>query len=134
MSESRPGGTGLLVSLRGLVATALELAQVRLELLGTELEQQKLRLAAGLVWAMLGVVLFGVGLVMLAGCVLLLFWEGYRLQAMVGLTVVFVAAGGLSLRHGLARLKTPPGAFALSTSELARDRSALAPEAEVRLP
>ncbi len=138
MNEARPGaaGGGLFVSLRRLIATAFELAQVRLELIGTELEEQKLRILAGLVWAALGVVLLGVGLVLLAACVALLFAEGYRLQALAVLMLVFLAGGALALRHAAARLKTPPGAFAASVAELAQDRSALAPrgDAEPRLP
>ena len=132
MSDSRPGAAsgGLLVSLRRLIATAFELAQVRLELIGTDLEQQKLRILAGLVWAALGLMLVGVGLVLLAGCVVLLFWEGYRLQAMGVLTLVFLACGALALRHATARLKTPPGAFAASVAELTQDRAALTPREE----
>ncbi len=138
MSETRPGaaGGGLLVSLRRLIATVLELAQVRLELIGTELEAQKLRILAGLIWAALGVVLVGVGFLLLAGCVVLLFWEGYRLQAMALLTLAFLGGGALVLRHAMQRFKTPPGAFAASVAELARDRDALVPSgrAEPRTP
>jgi uncharacterized membrane protein YqjE len=131
MIEGRPGppGGGLLVSLRRLIATALELAQVRLELLGTELEEQKLRILAGLVWAALGVLLLGVGLALFAGFVVLLFAEGYRLHALAVLTFAFLAGAALSLRHARARLKTPPGAFAASVAELVQDRDALAPRA-----
>ncbi len=129
MSEGRPSppGGGLFVSLRRLIATVLELAQVRLELIGTELEAQKLRILAGLVWAAAGVLLVGVGLALLAGFVVLLFGEGHRLQALGVLTLVFLIAGALALRHAGARLKTPPGAFAASVAELAQDRSALSP-------
>jgi len=129
MNEGRPGspGGGLLASLRRLIATALELAQVRLELLGTELEAQKLRILAGLVWAALGVVLVGVGLALLAGVVVLLFSEDYRLQVLAVLTLLYLICGALALRHAGSRLKTPPGAFAASVAELAQDRDALAP-------
>lgn len=129
MNDSQTGaaGGGLLVSLRRLIATALELAQVRLELIGTELEEQKLRILAGLIWAVLGLALLVVGLVLLAGGVVLLFWEGYRLQAVGVLTVLFLGGGALVLRHGVARLSTPAGAFASSVAELAQDRAALAP-------
>jgi len=129
MTEGRPGppGGGLFVSLRRLIATALELAQVRLELLGTELEEQKLRILAGLVWAALGVLLLGVGLALLAGFVVLLVGEGYRLHALGVLTLLFLAGGALVLRHAQARLKTPPGVFAASVAELVQDRSGVAP-------
>jgi uncharacterized membrane protein YqjE len=130
VNDTRPGaaaGAGLLVSLRRLVGTAFELAQVRLELIGTELEEQKLRVLAALIWAAIGMVLVGVGLALLAGCVVLLFWDGYRVHAMVALTLVFVAGGAFALRQATVRLKTPPGAFAASAAELAQDRASLEP-------
>jgi uncharacterized membrane protein YqjE len=129
MSDNRPAppGGGLLVSLRRLIATVLELAQVRLELLGTELEEQKQRILGGLAWAGLGVVLVGVGLALFAFLVVLLVGEAYRLHALALLTLAYLIGGGLALRHAAARLKTPPGLFAASAAELQQDRSAVAP-------
>lgn len=139
MKDNRPGAAaaaGLLVSLRRFAASAIELAQVRLELIGTELEEQKLRIMGGLVWAALGAMLLGLGLVLLVGFVVLVFWDTYRLQAVAILTFVFLLGGALALRHAAMRLKSVPGAFAASVAELAQDRDALAPRAsaEPRLP
>jgi uncharacterized membrane protein YqjE len=132
MNDTRPSAAegGLLVSLRRFIATALELGQVRLELLGTELEEQKLRILGALAWAALGVMLVGVGVVLLVGCVVMLFWEGYRLPALAVLMLAFLGGGALMLRHAVGRLQTPPGAFAASVAELARDRAALGPRGE----
>ena len=52
--------SGLLSSLRQLLATVLELAQVRLSLLGTELELEKRHLFSALLWAVLALLVFGV--------------------------------------------------------------------------
>lgn len=127
MSGSGRGaaGGGLQASLSQLVATLLELAQVRLELLGTEVEAQKQRIASGLLWAGLSVALFALALVLFAGCVLLLFDDAYRLHAAVAMLLLYLVGGVLAWRHALARLKTPPGLFSLSVAELARDRSRL---------
>jgi uncharacterized membrane protein YqjE len=128
------GSPGLLVSLRQLVASGLELAQVRLELLGTELEAEKLRIASGLIWAALALVFIALALVLFVGCVLLMFWDGYRLQAAAVLLLLCLVGGVLAWRHALARLKTPPGPFPLSVAELARDRARLDPGAEMAAP
>lgn len=125
-SPGTAGPGGLAASLRRLVSSALELAQLRLELLGTELEQQKLRIASALFWGVLALLLFGLTLVLLVALVLMLFWDSYRLQAASLLLLVFAAAGALALRLARARLQTLPGAFALSVDELKRDRDALA--------
>jgi len=120
---------GLFASLRGLAATATEMAQVRLELLSTEVEREKLRVFDGLVWAALALVLLCVGVVLLCGFVVLLFWEGYRLPALAVLTLVFIAAGVWVAIIARQRLSSPGGMFATSVAELARDRSGLsAPE------
>jgi uncharacterized membrane protein YqjE len=136
MSDRPPAAPagGLLVSLRRLVATLLELAQVRLELIANEIEEQKLRILAGLIWAAFGVLLVGLGLVLLIGCIVLLFWDGYRLQAMAVLTLVFLAGGALALRRASAQLQSKPGAFAASVAELVQDRERLAPAPGVEPP
>jgi len=142
MNESGRGGAaaakGLQESLRQFVSTLLELAQVRLELLGTEVEAQKQRIASGLLWAALAVVLFALALVLFAGCVLLLFWDAYRLSAAAVMLLLYLGGGVLAWRHALARLKTPPGLFSLSVAELAGDRSRLdagaGPEVQTRQP
>lgn len=128
MSDERPrAASGLLVSLRRLLATALELGQIRLELLGTELERQKLRILDALVWAAFGALLMGFGVVLIAGLLLVLFWDAYRLQLLTGLAVLFIACGVLMLRLARRKLQTPEGAFATSRAELAQDRALLAP-------
>lgn len=126
MSPGGAGGAGgLAASLRQLVASALELAQVRLELIGTELEAQKLRIASGLMWAALAVVLFALALVLVVVCVMIVFWDAYRLQAAIVMLLLFVGGGALAWRHAGSRLRTPPGAFAASADELRRDLDAL---------
>ena len=126
MSEPVPGG-GLFASLRQLLATALEMAQVRLELLGSDLEQEKLRLFDGLLWAGLALMLLGVGMALLCGFIVLLFWDGYRVVALGLLTLLFLGGGLLLLRRAQQRLRSPGGMFGSSVAELARDRAGLTP-------
>ena len=121
-----PEGGGLAASLRQLVASGLELAQLRLELLGTEIEAQKLRIAAALAWGALAMVLFALALVLLVLCVMIYFWEPYRFQAAAVMLIVFLAGGVFAARLARARLQTTAGTFAASVGELRRDRDALA--------
>lgn len=123
-----PATGGLFDSLRRLLATTLGIAQVRLELFGTELEAEKLRLFDALWRAALGLLLLGVALVLAVGFVLLLFWDGYRLPALAVTTLLFVAAGAFLLVRARALLRTGEGGpFALSLGELQRDRDGLTP-------
>lgn len=117
----------MLASLRQGLANGLELLQTRLELLGTEFEQEKLRLFSALLCAAVALLLIGVGMVMLALLVVVLFWEQHRVTALLALTLLYGGGGVLLWRAATARLRAPSGIFALSVGELARDRAALQP-------
>ena len=125
MSTTSSGG--LFASLRQLLATTLEIAQVRLQLFGNELEQEKLRIFDGLLLAGIGLMLLAVGTVLLCGFVVLLFAEGYRLAALGVLTLAFVGGGVLLMRAGGQKLRSPGGMFEATLGELAQDRSSLGP-------
>ena len=117
--------TGLFASLRQMLATTLELAQVRLALLGSDLEEQKLRVFQGLLLAGLGLALLAIGAVLLCGFILLLFWDGYRLAALGVMTLAFAAGGAWLVHTGGQRLRSTGGLFQATLAELARDRNAL---------
>lgn len=128
MTEPRARATpGLLVSLRRLGATTLEIARIRLELFETEVERQKLAIYSALLWGLLGSVCVAVGIVLLSGLIIAAFWDSYRLQAIGALMLANFAVGALLLRYAVNRLQTPSGAFAASRAELLRDQAALAP-------
>lgn len=116
---------GLFDSLRQLLGTALALAQVRLELLVADLELEKLRLIEVALRAMLGLMLLGLGLVLLAAFVLLLVGEPYRLQALGVLTLLCLAGGVLLLQAAKRRLHDDGELLAATRDELAQDRAAL---------
>lgn len=126
MPTEAPTG-GLFASLRQMLGTALEIAQVRLQLLGNELEQEKLRIFDGLLLAGVGLMLVAVGTVLLCGLVLMLFADGYRLAALAVMTVAFLWGGVLAMRAGGHRLRSPKGMFEGTLGELAQDRSGLSP-------
>ena len=122
----KPASGGLFNSLRGLLATALGMAQLRLELFGTELEAEKLRLLDALWRVGLGLLLLGVAAVLAAAFVLLLFWDSYRLAALGVMVLLFVAGGvGLLVRARAALRADDGGPFALSLGELQRDLDGL---------
>ncbi len=132
MSSARRGD-GLFVSLRRLFGTVFELAQVRLELLLTEYEQEKLRIFGALLWAGIGLLLLGVGLVLLATLFVMLFPQEGRIVALAAVTLLFLGGGVWLLRAATQRLSAPGGnPLAETTAELARDSAGLV--AETRIP
>jgi uncharacterized membrane protein YqjE len=116
---------GLFASLRRLLGTALEIAQVRIDLLATEVELEKRRFFDGLLWGAIAWLALDVGLVLLCGFVTLLFWEGYRLVAVGVMALAFLTLGVLLLREARARLRSPSGMFDASLAELESDRTGL---------
>lgn len=126
--------SGLFASLSRLLATVLQTAQVRLELLGTEVELEKRRLFDGLLWGGIAIAVLALGLVLLCGFVILLLWDGYRLTAVGGMTVLFLLAGGLMLNHARARLQnrsSTKGMFDASLAELKQDQSDLTSDSQI---
>lgn len=124
--------SGLFASLRRLLATALEIAQVRLELLSNEVEFEKRRILDGLFWGAVALMMLGVGVVLLCGFILLLFWDGYRLPAVGVMALLFLAGGALLIREVQRKLSSPGGVFKASATELERDRAGLSNHHEPR--
>ena len=118
-------GVGLFTSIQRLLATAIEIAQVRLELLGTELEFEKRRIINGILWGSIALLLIGVGLVLVCGFVILLFAEGYRLAAVGVMSLLFLGGGTLVMLEARRRLQNRESMFEVSAQELAKDRADL---------
>lgn len=123
-SFDQPAGAsdGLFASLRQLLRTLLETAQVRLELLGTELEAEKRRILDTLLFLALALVCLALGLVLLCGALVLMFPDHLRFAAAGAIAVLFFVAGWGLLVLARRRLRHPRGMFHASAQELARDR------------
>ena len=119
---------GLFASLRRLLGTVLEIAEVRLALLGTEVELEKRRLFDALFWVAMAVLVLATGLVLLCAFVILLLSEGYRLPALGVMALLFLGGGLLLLRQAQQRLRSPEGMFGSSLAELKRDQAGLTSE------
>jgi uncharacterized membrane protein YqjE len=116
-------GAGFFANVRQLLATLLETAEVRLQLLGTELEQEKRRVFAALVLAAVALVCLALALVMLSVLVLLIFWDSDRVFAACALVLLFGSSGVYLLYRAKQTLSAPSGLFEHSLAELQRDRA-----------
>ena len=128
--NDRPPNGGLLVSLRGLIATAIALFQTRLELLATELEEEKLRLLSIMMFAAVAFVMLGTGLVLSVIFLALLFWEDHRLLVMGGLTAIFLLCGFGALLLVQRKLQAGSRLFSASLAEMTQDQQALRGKSE----
>jgi uncharacterized membrane protein YqjE len=126
MSEDEgKAGNGLGASLRRLLDHALELFQLRLALLGTELEAEKLRLFGALLGALLALLFGGMALALFSLAIVLLSPDAWRWLAALLLGLAYLGLGAWLWQRARARLAAPGGLFAGSVAELARDRDEL---------
>ncbi len=118
--------TGLLGSLRELLAQALALLLTRGELAALELADARDRAVRWLIIGLIGAVLLLAALVTVSLWIAALFWDGPRALAL-GLLALAYALGGL-VAIGIVRREAAraPTLLAQTRAELQNDRDALA--------
>jgi len=121
---------GLLGSLRSLAAHAVELLHNRVELLLTELEEEKERLLRTLALGAAAFFLLGAGLVFLAIFLTVLLWDEHRLLVLGLMTAFFLATGLAALLGAWRQARRKSRMLEASLGELGRDRAALETPAE----
>jgi uncharacterized membrane protein YqjE len=120
-----PARGGLLRSIKHLAQGLLGAARTRLEILATEIEEERVRLEQMLLFALVAVFCLGMGVVLSVFFLIVLFWDTHRLAAVGSLAGGFLAAGvvlGLILRD---KAKSRPKLFAATRGELSKDQDML---------
>ncbi len=125
MAESRASPEGLFASLKTLGVTLTAILQNRLELLSTDIAEERARLGSILLLSLAALFCLGVGVLLLTLLIVVLFWDTHRLAALGTLSVLFLATGGWVGAIALQRLRNKPRLFEASIAELARDREHL---------
>jgi len=120
----RPAG-GLFQSLTRLVATLVGLAQTRLELLTTELQEEIQRAAELLLWTFIALLAAGTGVIFVGATVIIAFWDGPRLLAAILVTAAFLAIAIVAVLIVRGKLRRKTKLLEATRAELARDRADL---------
>lgn len=118
---------GLFASTKGLLGTGVTLLHNRLELLGVELAEERVRLVSLLAYGGAAFLCIAAGLVFLAIFLTVLMWESNRLLALGVFSALFLGAGIASLIMARNLAGSGSKLFAASLAELRKDREALAP-------
>lgn len=122
-----PRSGGFLHPLRTSVSALVSTLHTRLELLVTELEEERERFKRTILLMLMLFLCGGLGLILLTIFTVAIFWESGWIYALGVLTVVYLGAGavaGLLLRkHNLTR----PRFFSATLAELDKDRDRLGP-------
>jgi uncharacterized membrane protein YqjE len=123
-SASGPA-TGLFKSLGNLLHTVLTMAQTRLELITTELQEEVQRAAKLLAIAFVALVCGFISALFIALTIVFAFWDTHRVLASVCVTAAFIVITLIAVGVMRAKLKSKPRLLDASLSELARDRDEL---------
>ncbi len=119
---------GPLASLRRLLATLVELAHTRAELLSVEFEEQLEYAAKLLLWGTAAVYFGSLALLLLALTIVIAFWDSHRLLAALLVTGTFALAALVAGVATARRLRRRPRFLSATAEELRRDAAALADE------
>ena len=116
---------GLFDSVKVLAGTLLAIAHTRLELLSTEIEEQRGWLSSMLVWTLVALFCAGVGVVLATLFVVMALWDTHRLLALGIPAILFLLGAGLAWLIVLSKARAKPRLFAASLGELSKDRKEL---------
>jgi uncharacterized membrane protein YqjE len=120
-----PESGGLMESLQRMAGTLLAIFQTRLDLLSSEMEEERLNIGQMLLYGSIALFFFGLAIVLLTIVIVVLLWDSYRLPVLGSFIVLYFAAGLLawSATRSVAREKSK--LFSASLAALAEDRDQL---------
>jgi uncharacterized membrane protein YqjE len=126
-SQSAPHGpiSGLLQSLTQVFASLVTMAQTRLELLTTELQEEIQQAAQVLLWAFVALFATGIGLFLAALVLIFAFWDTHRVLVSIIVTGAFFAIAAFAALHLASKLRNRPRPLDGTLAELAKDRERL---------
>lgn len=121
MSDNYGGqNSSLFAALKGIAATFLASGKTRLELLGNEIEEEKLRAIQLLLMAQGMAFCFGVATLFVVVLIVMMAWDN-RLAVLGCLTIVFVILGGVFFVQFKRATHRPDRVFEASIAELQED-------------
>lgn len=121
--DERPGG--LYASARGLGVTTIALLGNRLELLGTEIAEERIRVLSLLGYGAAAMVFLAMGLVFVSVFMTVALWDSNRLLALGIFSALFLAGGLLALGMAVGFARAGSKLFVASLAELRKDRETL---------
>ena len=99
--------------------------QTRIQIVATELEEERERIKALVVYGVFALVFISLGIIMLTLFVTLWLWELYGVQALGIVGLIFLGAGIAIALRARSNERTRPRMFATTLSELDKDRQNL---------
>jgi len=123
-AESGPV-SGLFKSIANLLATFVAIAQTRLELLTTELQEEVHRASHILLWTLTALLSASMGLFLTALVVIFIFWDTHRVLVSVLMASSFFVIALTALVMLRTKVRNRPRLLEGTLAELAKDRDQL---------
>jgi uncharacterized membrane protein YqjE len=120
MADNKSSG-GLLNSLTVLASSLVSIVHTRLELLSTDLEEDREHLQSLLIMSLAALFSLMVGVVLAAILLVVIFWDSHRLLTLGSLAGFFIFAGLAACAFAVRKAKTKPRLFLASLLELFKD-------------
>jgi uncharacterized membrane protein YqjE len=120
-----PRPPGLVDSLARLGRSALALARTRLELLGTEIEEERIRFTRLAIAAVAIAFCLQMAVLLFVVFMVVFLWDTHRLVTLGAFAAAFLAAGVVGMMALRRRLARRPKMFASSLGELLKDEERL---------
>jgi uncharacterized membrane protein YqjE len=126
-SKARDGRPtlGVMDSFRTMLATTAKMVRTRLEIISTELEEQREWLQSLVLLAVAGLFFLCMGFVLVTLFVVTLFWESHPVAVLGGFSALYLGVGTWAALTFRSKMKQRPKIFATTTGELARDEAHL---------
>lgn len=112
---------GLLDSIRALGVTFLALVRTRAELIAVELQEDRERIKEIFMLSLISALFCALGLLLLAVFIVVYYWDGNRLMAIGGVTVLYSGLGLWALFELFKRLRNNPPLLATTLQEFDHD-------------
>jgi uncharacterized membrane protein YqjE len=123
--DSPGAATGLFRSLTNLAATLVALAQTRLELLTTELQEEVQRTVGLVIWSFIALLAVMIGLILGGLAIVFVYWDTHRVLAAVLVAAVFFVIAAIAILVLLAKVNGRPRFLDATLTELSRDSDSL---------
>jgi uncharacterized membrane protein YqjE len=107
-----------------LGATLVAMVQTRAELAAVEVEEESLRFLSYLVRSLLALLLLGIAVVLGVFLVILLFWDSYRIEAVVGVMALLLGASAWLGWQVRADIRSKPRLLGATIAEINKDIAA----------
>ncbi len=108
MPQTEQHRKGLLTSIGELASTLLVIVRTRLELLSTDLAEDREHLLHILKLTLISMFCLGVGIVMITVWILMMFWNSHGLLVLGSLAVLFLLIGIITWRYSIVSARRKP--------------------------